>query len=220
MNIFFLALDPKICAMYHLDKHVVKMIIEYAQLLSTAHRVLDGDLVNKRHYKLYDDRENTLYKTTHINHPSSIWTRQYKQNYIWLYMLFCELCDEYTYRYGKIHLCDKKLRTLLKDPPYNIPVLDDNNTWIGPTPAMPDECKVNGNNLLSYHNYYRQFKTHIAVWTKRDTPKWYYNNSSTHIQHNLHNTVYMFIVRYGVESLIKNEFIKQADVSIIINKYF
>ena len=43
MNIFYLDRHPKICAEYHCDKHTVKMIIEYAQLMSTAHRVLDGE---------------------------------------------------------------------------------------------------------------------------------------------------------------------------------
>ena len=42
MNIFYLHKDPKVCAEQHLDKHVVKMLIEYAQLMSTAHRMLDG----------------------------------------------------------------------------------------------------------------------------------------------------------------------------------
>lgn len=216
MNIFFLAIDPKLCAIYHLDKHVVKMIIEYAQLLSTAHRILDGVLISKSNYKLSDYRENILYKTTHINHPSAIWARQYKENYEWLYMLFCSLCDEYTYRYGKIHLCDKKLREILKFTPNNIYKLDNKNNWIGPTPAMPDECKVIGNNLLSYHNYYRQYKTHIAIWTKRDIPIWYYKNISNILNDNL----YMFIVRQGLERLIINKFIKETDISTIINKYF
>lgn len=44
MNVFALDRDPYISASYHCDKHVVKMIVEYAQLLSTAHRVLDGTL--------------------------------------------------------------------------------------------------------------------------------------------------------------------------------
>ena len=45
MNIFYLHNDPRTCAEMHLDKHVVKMILEYAQLLSTAHRVINGTVV-------------------------------------------------------------------------------------------------------------------------------------------------------------------------------
>ena len=43
MNIFYLDRDPVIAAQMMCDKHVVKMILESAQMLSTAHRVLDGD---------------------------------------------------------------------------------------------------------------------------------------------------------------------------------
>jgi hypothetical protein len=88
MNIFYLDEDPKICAQYHCDKHVVKMIIEYAQLLSTAHRVLDGfegygaSKSGNRQVKiwtLHDSRDEILYKATHVNHPSNIWTRSNKK---------------------------------------------------------------------------------------------------------------------------------------------
>ena len=94
MNIFYLHPDPKKCAEMHLNKHCVKMILEYAQLLSTAHRVLDGDD--------YANQYN-LYKATHVNHPSAIWVRQSCYNYSWLMQLLCHLCIEYTHRYGKVH---------------------------------------------------------------------------------------------------------------------
>ena len=73
MNIFFLSENSKVCAKYHCDKHVVKMIVEYAQLLSTAHRASDG----------YSG--DSCYKTTHKNHPSAIWSRESDTNYVWLY---------------------------------------------------------------------------------------------------------------------------------------
>ncbi len=80
MNIFYLSKDTKECSQMHVDKHCVKMILEYAQLLSTAHRVLDGtcmigisDLGRKRtSWILPDNRYNILYKATHINHPSAV----------------------------------------------------------------------------------------------------------------------------------------------------
>jgi len=114
MNIFYLDNAPKLCAEMHVDKHCVKMILEYAQLLSTAHRVIDGTLVDgysktgrkQKRYVLSDSRDTTLYSATHINHPSAIWVRQSEQNYRWLFTLFCELLDEYTHRYGKLHACD------------------------------------------------------------------------------------------------------------------
>ena len=92
MNIFFLHEDPKICAKYHNDSHCVKMILEYAQMMCTAHRELD--IISKN--SLMDV---TLYKSTHKNHPSSKWARANAYNYWWLYRLWSNLCNEYTYRY-------------------------------------------------------------------------------------------------------------------------
>ena len=112
MNIFYLDPDPQICAEMHISKHVVKMIIEYSQLMSTAHRFLDGveyiDASSGRRIKrwrLDDEREQSLMKASHINHPSAIWCRENKENYKWLYDMWVCLCDEYTYRYGKVHAC-------------------------------------------------------------------------------------------------------------------
>jgi hypothetical protein len=105
MNIFYLDEDPKICAQYHCDKHVVKMIIEYAQLLSTAHRVLDGfegygaSKSGNRQVKIWtihDSRDEILYKATHVNHPSNIWTRSSVKNYHYMFQLWHYLCLEYS----------------------------------------------------------------------------------------------------------------------------
>ena len=91
MNIFYLDEDPRQCAEWMVDKHIVKMILETAQLLSTAHRVLDGiesiDTSSgrkKKVYKLNDDRDLVLYSATHINHPSALWARQAEEQYHWL----------------------------------------------------------------------------------------------------------------------------------------
>ena len=115
MNIFYLSENAQECAQMHLSKHVTKMCIEYPQLMSTAHRVLDGyEEIEKRYvhgsmparyrntkvWRLNDARDATIYKATHINHPSAIWCRENKENYKWLYDMWVCLCDEYTYRYG------------------------------------------------------------------------------------------------------------------------
>lgn len=176
MNIFYLDQNPEVCAEMHLDKHVVKMIIEYAQLMSTAHRVLDGQeyfdkTANGRkikRWKLSDDRESKLMKASHINHPSAVWVRYSKENYIWLYKMWNYLLQEYTYRYGKVHAC-ARLVDVLSNLPNNLP----ENTFTEPTPAMPDECKIPGNSLKSYHKYYIEKKNHFARWTKRPAPIWY-----------------------------------------------
>ena len=176
MNIFYLDNDPRVCAEMHVDKHCVKMILEYAQLLSTAHRYLDGILSiglsksgrKQQRYVLSDDREHILYSATHINHPSAIWVRQSEQNYRWLFTLFCELLDEYTYRYGKVHACDRLITTLGR-PPKNI---DMDKKFTQPTPAMPDHYKVAGDSIQSYKNYYLGDKQRMFSWKKRNQPIW------------------------------------------------
>lgn len=177
MNIFYLDPDPKICAEMHLDKHVVKMIIEYAQLLSTAHRVVDGTIRDtigasgrrKKVWSIGDNRDSLLYSATHVNHPSARWARDSEENYKWLYQLFCALCDEYTYRYGKIHLTDQKMRQPLHFIPKNIA----KKPFEAPWRAMPDEVKIGDDALASYRNYYILNKVSFAKWTKREVPIWF-----------------------------------------------
>jgi hypothetical protein len=174
MNIFYLSSDPQQCAEYHADKHVVKMILEYAQLLSTAHRILDGqEYVDNssgrkiKRWKLDDGREDMLYKATHINHPSAIWARQGQATYSWLYALWVSCLNEYTHRYGKSHACEK-LRFVLANIPKNL----KNSNWSEPPQAMPDECKTN-NAISAYRQYYIMKKNGFARWTNREIPKWY-----------------------------------------------
>lgn len=176
MNIFYLDEDVFKAAQYHMDRHVRKMIIEYAQLLSTAHRVLDGeeqiDVTDKgrkiRRWYTRDWRDEHLYKSTHINHPSSKWVRGSAHNYAYLYNLFCALCDEFVYRFGKHHATDTKLRKALSLLPKNI-------SWIDMTSipqAMDKEYRLD-NSLDAYRNYYINGKSHLAQWTKREKPDWY-----------------------------------------------
>ena len=182
MNIFYLHNNPTECAKLHNNKHVVKMILEYAQLLSTAHRYLDGTYSvgksasgrKKTTYALMDDRDSILYASTHINHPSAIWVRKSPENYLWLANMLIALCEEYTYRYGKTHKVERDglCYVLLKNIPKNI----GNEGWSEPTPAMPDEFKVPGNSIQAYINYYVGAKKHLANWKKRTIPTWYVFN--------------------------------------------
>jgi hypothetical protein len=180
MNIFYLNNAPKICAQMHVDKHCVKMILESAQLLSTAHRVLDGvetiAVINNRKvrkWELPDDRQSILYSATHINHPSAVWVRQSAANYTWLYNLFVELCNEYTYRYGKVHKCQREIIFLqLARIPQNIP----DKPFTEPTPAMPEQYRVAGDAIQSYHNYYNGEKTRMFAWKNRNVPEFINKN--------------------------------------------
>ena len=159
MNIFYLNRKPEIAAQMMCDKHVVKMILESAQMLSTAHRVLDGDE--------YADRVG-LYKMTHKNHPSSIWVRSAHENYDWLWAHMDALMKEYTYRYGKHHATERMIHDLWK-PPYNLPVGD----FTDPPQCMPDYCK-NEDVVTAYHKYYIMEKSDFATWKRRDKPEWFY----------------------------------------------
>ena len=185
MNIFYLNNNPKLCAVEHVDKHCIKMILEYSQLLSTAHRVLDGvESIQKKYvlgsiparwrtnrvWKLDDDREHYLYKATHINHPSAVWVRKSYENYEWLHTLLVNLCEEYTYRYGKIHKIEQDgLLDRLFVKPNNIPL---GVGFTEPTPAMPDIYKVTGDSIQSYKNYYLGEKTRMFSWKNRSQPTW------------------------------------------------
>lgn len=177
MNIFFVDEDPGKAAEALVDKHVVKMILESAQLLSTAHRVLDGDeFVDSstgrkiKRWRLHDSREEVLYKATHINHPSAVWARESVENYLWLVEHFAGLLDEYTYRYGKRHKCFDML-VYLYSPPFNLKAYDGT-----PMPsAMAEEYKISNDPLTNYRNYYRVGKASMHKWTKRQPPEWIYN---------------------------------------------
>ena len=172
MNIFYLSEDPIKCAEYHVDSHVCKMIVEYAQILSTAHRVLDGEIYlekskynrNIKRFRLFDNKEELLYKATHINHPSAKWVRESSENYKYLYNLYISLLNEYTYRYNKVH-ATSKLKTVLKDLPKNIPAKEKTEI----PQAMPDYCK-NKNPIIGYKTYYILEKGKILKYTRRNKP--------------------------------------------------
>ncbi len=187
MNIFYLERNTVECARAHNNKHIVKMILEYAQILSTAHRYLDGTLSiekkyvigslparwrNVKRWKLSDDYHNRLlYQATHINHPSTIWARSSTENYIWLANLLIACCEEYRYRYNKTHKVEETglCYVLLKNIPKNI----TNAAFTEPAQAMPDKYKVSNDSIAAYRNYYIGDKARMAVWKNRNTPAWY-----------------------------------------------
>ena len=143
MNIFYLDKDPYKAASYVYDKHKVKMILESAQMLCTAHR--------------FYGNENVPYKTAHLNHPSSIWCRENKNQYRWLYNHMLGLSDEYTARYNRKHLTITKCKEVLCKYPPDIP----EGRFTEPPQCMPDEYKVEGDSLSAYWNYYEQDKVKI-----------------------------------------------------------
>lgn len=144
MNIFYLDPSPRRSVDFMSDKHIVKMVLESAQLLCTAHQILDS----KTHI---DGVE--LYKVAHKNHPSSIWVRSNKHHYNWLYEHFVELSNEYTQRYKKTHTTYSKLSHVLSKPPENIP----QKKFELPPQCMPDQYK-NKSTVKAYLTYYANEK--------------------------------------------------------------
>ena len=176
MNIFYLHENPIQNAKWHIDKHIVKMPIEYAQLLSTAHRLLDGEMYlgktangrNIKRWRLDDEREDILYKASHINHPSAIWVRESIENYYQMFKLYMATLAEFTNRYGKIHGSSKPSIALIR-PPSNIPMVKGTQL----PQCMPEICKVKNNPILAYRNYYIVEKNSFASWKNREIPEWF-----------------------------------------------
>ena len=183
MNIFVLDKDPIIAAKMACDKHIVKMILESAQMLCTAKRVADGELYmaktkNGRDIKRWrlpnTNEEAIIYKAGWLGHPSTQWVLKSAYNYIWLYKHFLALNEEYKLRWQKDtdHISVTKLAELLKTPPVNARV---DVIGTDATPAMPDHCKIPNDVVGSYRKYYILEKRRFAKWEKPNAvmPDWY-----------------------------------------------
>jgi hypothetical protein len=161
MNIFRVHDNPVASAMMLSDQHVIKMILESAQLLSTAHWVLDGHCA--------------AYKSTHVNHPSAVWVRESRANYDWLFRHFEALINEHMFRYGhnRAHKAAMHLDVLRKAP--------RNLSGTSETPirlAMPDYLKSLYSGSEAYRMYYSIHKRFNKAgkpytWTNRPVPDWY-----------------------------------------------
>ena len=154
MNIFFLDWDVEKNAQYHCDKHVVKMILETAQLLCGVHHMTDQ--VN----------EQVPYKLSHKNHPCAIWARESLTNYLYLGELGLELSREYTHRYGKKHKSQEIIEWCLMNKPH---IQDIGFTT--PPKAMPEEYKTE-DVIESYRKYYLGAKKTFLSWKERQIPEW------------------------------------------------
>lgn len=184
MNIFVLSEDPKSAAEYHCNKHCVRMILESAQMLCGAHWY---SLMNEHGKKLSDFRgprkvkewllQNATpskippYTFTHVRHPCTVWTAENLANYGWHMSLMRNLLNEYTSRYKKQHKCEAVWQWLNTNTPTHISA----SQQMTPHPqAMPEECKVPGNPVQAYRNYYSQHKRRFAKWEPRSkTPYWF-----------------------------------------------
>jgi hypothetical protein len=157
MNIFVVDNDPKEAARMLCDKHVVKMILESAQMLCST----------------FPEKHQAPYKATYINHPCTKWTRSARENFYWLVDHAHELCEEYSKRYGKRHKSEKVIDWCwLKSNYITFPSYHQTEF----VTAMPDKYKVD-DPVLSYRNYYNHEKSRFAKWEKGTAvPYWYENN--------------------------------------------
>lgn len=171
MNIFVLHRSPILSAQMQCDKHIVKMVLETAQMLSTAHRMLDGKLdvvtANGRRRKTWVHSNDELYKATHYNHPCSVWARSSVSNYQWLFDHFVALSDEFTHRFGKVHLSFTKLEYLLSKAPSNCP-----DIGLTPFAICTNNVDKSDDPVDTYRRYYMT-KTFEMKWTNRPQPNWY-----------------------------------------------
>jgi len=149
MNIFILDRDPVVAAQLQCDKHVVKMILESAQMMATIARKQGIE---------------SRYKSTHANHPCTVWAGKSKGNFEWLSLHALALCEEYTYRYGKIHKSQEVIESLLQ---VATKLPSGSSEFVQ---CMPDEHK-DSCAVKAYQKYYNT-KT-FAKWSKRTKPEWY-----------------------------------------------
>ena len=182
MNLFILSECPIKSAQMQCNTHINKMTVESAQMLSTAHRMLDGH-AEKRPSKsgkrlsthwIHPDShfDNTLYKAVHYHHPCTVWTMETIENYKWHYVHFVALAKEFQYRYDKEHKSFTVLKDILRLPPKNIP--DESLTdWPLAMGSNP-ECMFPEDPVKSYRLFYQTKQERFKmVWSKRPIPKWF-----------------------------------------------
>lgn len=181
MNIFYLDHNQAKCAKYHCDRHVVKMILETGQLLTTAVRYLFGVYSTEGAVPFW----SKLPLATHTNHPCAVWVRQNRAHYDWLYNLFVELLREFEFRYGHSHSWSSLIGLL--NPENFAEKLMYTGPFMPPPLCMPDTCKlvvdwsesrIPTQQMLidytveSYRWYYEKEKLRFCTYKRREWPVW------------------------------------------------
>jgi hypothetical protein len=179
MNIFVLDLDPQKCAEYHCDKHLVKRITEHNQILGSIAYTARGvnrkaDITSEFVSKVFpgfprkiEDRPHP-YGIGYKNHPCTTWAGKSLNNYQWLCTLTAYMCKEYTKRYGRKHAGEDICRWYADNHP-NLPMLGITQH----AQAMPDDCKIHGDVVTAYRNYYKKYKSSFAKWAHSPKPEWF-----------------------------------------------
>lgn len=164
MNVFYLDKNPRQAAHMHCDKHVYKMILEYAQLMMAAW------------YKQIEDEpmliefiiNNEFWKPSHLHHPATKWVQSSIHAYAWVFACWEELLLIYTEKTGKFHAAMKFHDALVLCPPS----IANKDCWIDPPLCMPETFKSD-DAVDSYRRYYCIEKAGFAKWVDRPTPHWF-----------------------------------------------
>lgn len=135
----------------HCDQHVVKMILESAQILCT---VLHGRGVK------------APYRPTHKKHPCVLWADASYANYAWLIQLARELHKEYRFRFGENRL-HASMRVIEFADDYTFESIGLTNF----EQCVPEKYRVLENPVRAYRAYYKAEKLAFARWTRRAIPK-------------------------------------------------
>ena len=162
MNIFYLDPDPAVCARMHCDAHVVKMMTEYLQILSTS-------------CKLNGVWAPGMYRVTHANHPSVTWAAFSPGALVWLHSLAKCTLREYTRRYGKQNLKGMRVLSVCGDA-LGIPaagVFKGGPVCGAPPQVMPADCFHPHDTVAAYRMYYNRHKARFARWRMGDAPGWF-----------------------------------------------
>lgn len=154
MNIFALDADARAAAEAQCDRHVVKMVLETAQMLCSA----------------FDDGI-APYKRTHANHPCSVWARQTAGNFLWLVEHGDALADEYRFRYGREHASRGVIHWCVQH--FDLAHVDHSDELTPFAQAMPEQFR-RPDPIAAYRAYYLGSKVRFAAWQRgRLAPDWW-----------------------------------------------
>lgn len=170
MNIFVLDRNPVVAAQMQCDSHVVKMIVECAQMLSAAVDV-NYKFMLRGNSQVKPSEQLGLpgYPPAHIKHPCTMWTIESLGNYKWLVKHMRALCLEYSRRYKKVHKCEGLLMIYEGQIPHLFFPKNKRTQFVQ---AMPDKYK-DKDPVKAYRNFYNMDKFVFAKWKDGNAPSWF-----------------------------------------------
>jgi hypothetical protein len=163
VNFFYLDKDPKKCAKYYCNKHILKIPIEIAQILSKIHYELNSKIDYSKIYKNSSVVKNTL--------GPYCWIKESLDNYFWASKLGLELINEYKIRYNKTeHKTESILQYLYKNPP-NLPKVK--GTKFKGTNKYDMFQFVSDDPIICAQYNYAEMKCINDKWNEDGPPDWF-----------------------------------------------